>query len=210
MKWLKIALALIFLMAGTQVIAADIEVTENLVFTIDVSEGWSLHLDDPPEALVKETASHIAHEPAAANATQEQIDRVARKRLMANEAIIYHAETGAHLDIDFSPLEEGEKAPSSRTLKDSAKYAAESLSAEEDVEEVVSKVSNAKIDGVRETYLLSAHYLQHDHPMTFRGYIGFVADSWFFLYFTAPGKDPAVLDEMVAMINQASVHSASQ
>jgi hypothetical protein len=195
---------------ASQVYAADIQVTDSLVFSIEVSDGWSLHIDDPPEALVKESASHIAHEPAAANATQEQILKVARKRLMANEAIIYHAESGAHFDIDFSPLEAGEKEPSSRTLKNSAKYAAESLAGEEDIEDVVSEVTEAKIAGARETYLLTAKYLQHGHPMTFLGYIGFVADSWFFLYFTTPGDDPASLDDMSEMIGNASVRTPGQ
>ena len=44
--------------------AAEIAVTESLVVEIDLSEGWALHLE-PPDALVKEMAAHVAHEPAA-------------------------------------------------------------------------------------------------------------------------------------------------
>jgi hypothetical protein len=205
-----LSLCLVFWFASSAAIAADVQVTETLVFSVDLKTGWSLHLDDPPAPLVKEIASHIAHEPAAANATEEQIERVARKRLLANEAILYHAESGAHLDIDFSPLSEGEKEPTSRTLKNSAKYAAESLSSEEDIEDVDWEVSSVTINGARETYLLSANYLQHDHPMTFLGYIGFVADSWFFLYFTAPGKDPVTLTEVKEMLAKASVRQVEQ
>ncbi len=210
MKFLKYVLCLFLSLGASHAIAADISVTDSLVFSIKIADGWSLHIDDPPEELVKESASHIAHEPAAANATQEQILKVARNRLMANEAIIYHAETGAHLDIDFSPLEEGEREPGSRNIKNSAKYAAESLASEEDIEDVVSEVTEAKIAGAKETYLLTAKYLQHGHPMTFLGYIGFVADSWFFLYFTAPGDDPASLDDMSEMIKNATVRTLGQ
>ncbi len=189
--------------------AVEIAVTETLVFDIDLSEGWALHLE-PPKALVKDNASHVAHEPAAANATAEQIEEVARKRLTVNEAFVYHAASGAHLDIDFSSLDPGQSAPSARTLRNSAEYAAQSLENEDDVEEVVWDVTSAKINGVDETFMLSADYLQHGQPMTFRGYIGYINKYWFFLYFTAPGKNPAVLQDMQRMLESASIHSTAR
>jgi len=189
--------------------AAEIAVAENLVFEIDLSEGWTLHAE-PPGSLVKEAASHIAHEPAAANATAEQIEKVARKRMTANEAFVYHVESGAHLDIDFSPLEQGASAPSTRTLRNSAEYAAQSLEGEDDVTELAWEVDPVKIDGAAETFLLSAGYLQHDQPMTFLGYIGYAEGYWFFLYFTTPGKSPATLPEMQTMLDRASILSVDR
>ncbi|MGK2944341.1 MAG: hypothetical protein ACSLFC_06345 [Desulfuromonadales bacterium] len=189
--------------------AVEIAVTETLVFDIELSEGWALHLE-PPEALVKENASHVAHEPAAANATAEQIEEVARKRLTVNEAFVYHAASSAHLDIDFSSLDPGQSAPSARTLRNSAEYAAQSLQNEDDIDEVVWDVTSAKINGVDETFVLSADYLQHGQPMTFRGYIGYIDQYWFFLYFTAPGKKPAALQEMQLMLERASIRSTAR
>ncbi|MBW2690444.1 MAG: hypothetical protein JRC99_11000 [Deltaproteobacteria bacterium] len=55
--------------------AVEIAVADNLVVEINLSEGWTLHLE-PPDALVKEMAVHVAHEPAAANATAEQIEKI--------------------------------------------------------------------------------------------------------------------------------------
>lgn len=185
--------------------AVEIKVTEDLLFTIELAQGWSLHIDQAPEALVKEMASHVAHEPAAANATKEQIESVARKRLEANEAIVYHAESGAHLDIDFSPLGQGESAPSSRTLKNSAKYAAQSLENEEDVADVDWDVKSFEVEGAHDAFLLTADYSQHDHPMKFLGVIGYADNSWFFLYYTAPGKNPATLGQMQTMLDNATV-----
>jgi hypothetical protein len=189
--------------------AAEIAVTENLILDINLSAGWVLHLE-PPEALVKEAASHVAHEAAAANATVEQIEKVARKRMTANEAFIYHARSRAHLDIDFSPLEQGESAPSTQTLRNSAEYAAQSLEGEDDVADMVWKVTSVKVNGAAETFLLSANYLQHDRPMTFLGYIGYVEEHWFFLYFTAPGRDSDVLQEMQAMLEHVSIRSTER
>jgi hypothetical protein len=127
--------------------ATEIVVAENLRLDINLSQGWTLHLT-PPEELVKEAARHVAHESAAANATPAQIDAVARKRMAANEAFIYHAASGAHLDIDFSPLGPGASVPGAQTLRSSAEYAARSLDGEDDVAGLVWDVGPVNIGGV--------------------------------------------------------------
>lgn len=200
----SVALGLVMMLLVLPCHAVEIAVTETLVLDINLMQGWALYLE-PPEALVKESARHVAHEPAAAKATADQIEAVARKRQEVNEAFVYHAASGAHLDIDFSPLDPGQSAPSARTLRNSAKYAAQSLESEEDVSEIVWEISPAKINGVEETFLLTAEYLQHEQPMTFRGYIGYIDNYWFFLYFTAPGSAPQVLQEMQSMLGLASI-----
>jgi hypothetical protein len=189
--------------------AAEIAVAENLIFEINLSAGWTLHTE-PPEALVKEAASHVAHEPAAANATTAQIEKVARKRMAANEAFVYHAQSGAHLDIDFSPLEQGASAPSTRTLRTSAEYAAQSLEGEDDVTGLDWAVAPTTINGAVEVFLLSASYLQHEHPMTFLGYVGYARGYWFFLYVTVPGKHPAALQEMQSMLGHVAIRSVER
>ena len=185
--------------------AVGLPVAKGLVFALDPVGGWTVHSADPPEALVKETARHVAHEPAAAKATPEQIEIVARKRLASNEAIVYHPSSGAHLNIDFSPLDEGASAPNSRTLKKSAEYAARSLANENDVTDAIWDIRAVKFDGASDTYLLSVKFLRHGAPMVFQGYVGTVQRHWFFLYFTAPGDDLQVLQEMESMLANASI-----
>jgi len=184
--------------------AAELVISEDLLVEIPLSEGWALHLE-PPEALVKEMAGHVAHEPAAANASAAQIERVTRKRMAANEAFVYHAASGAHLDIDFSPLEQGASAPSTKTLQTSAEYAAQSLEGEEDVSNVVWEVIPVKIRGAREAFQLVADYQQHDLPVKFVGTIGYVEGYWFFLYFTDPGQSPEVFEQMQQMLGKLVV-----
>jgi hypothetical protein len=184
--------------------AAEIVVGKALVLDINLAEGWSLYLD-PPEALVAEMARHIAHEPAAAKATAAQIESVALKRLAANEAIVYHAASGAYLTIDFSPLEPGETAPGSSALRSSARSAAKSLAGEEEVTEVVWDVTPCKVGGAGEAFQLAADYRQHSQPMKFLGIIGYVEGYWFYLYYIDPGEDPAVFREMQAMLEQVAV-----
>ncbi|MDT8443187.1 MAG: hypothetical protein RQ722_02750, partial [Desulfuromonadales bacterium] len=123
---------------------------------------------------------------------------------------VYHAASGAHLDIDFSSLDPGQSAPGARTLRKSAEYAAQSLENEDDVDDVVWEVASAKINGVDESFVLSADYLQHGQPMTFRGYVGYIDNYWFFLYFTAPGRNPAALQEMQLMLERAAIRSSAR
>ncbi len=180
-------------------VAAEIAVSEELVVEIPLREGWTLHLE-PPAALVKEMAAHVAHEPAAANASAAQVEQVTRKRLAANEAFVYHAASGAHLEIDFSPLGQGDSAPSTKTLRNSAEYAAQSLEGEDDVSHVVWEVKPIAVKGAREAFQLVADYLKHDLPVKFVGTIGYVEGYWFFLYFTDPSQSPEVFEQMQTML----------
>ena len=205
----SLAVGLVVILLALPCHAIEIAVTETLVVDINLMEGWQLYLE-PPDVLVKEAALHVAHEPAAANASAAQIETVARKRLAVNEAFLYHAATGAHLDIDFSPLDPGQSAPDARTLRNSAEYAAQSLENEDDVAEIAWEVTSARINGVDDTFLLAAEYLQHEQPKTFRGYIGYVEKYWFFLYFTAPASEPAVVQEMQSMLALASIRPSGR
>lgn len=184
--------------------AAEVVVTDELVLDITLNEGWTLHLE-PPDALVAEMAAHVAHEPAAAKASDAQIEKVTRKRLSANEAFVYHAGTGAHLEIDFSPLEQGSSAPSTKTLRTSAEYAAQSLEGEEGVSHVAWEVLPVKIQGAREAFQLVADYRRHDLPVKFVGTIGYVDGYWFFFYFTDPSQDAEVFDDMRKMLGKLVV-----
>jgi hypothetical protein len=199
---------LFILLLGTTALADEIAVGEGLVLKMSLPAGWALHTE-APEPLVLETAEHIEHEAEAAgkHPTEEQILRVARKRLAANEAIAYHAASGSHLDIDFSPLESDEKPPGSKVLKTSAKYAVQSLEGEEGVSQVKSNVSSAKISGSENAYRLDATYRHHDEPATFIGVIGYAERHWFFLYFTAPGQQADALQTIEELLKSLEIRS---
>ena len=190
------------------VTAAELVISEDLFVEIPLREGWTLHLE-PPEALVLEMAAHVAHEPAAANASAAQIEKVTRKRMAANEAFVYHAASGARLEIDFSPLEQGASAPSTKTLRTSAEYAAQSLEGEEGVSNVAWEVIPVKIQGARDAFQLVADYQRHDLPVKFVGTIGYVEGYWLFLYFTDPSQKPEVFEQMQEMLGKLVVRHSS-
>lgn len=185
-------------------LAIDIPVATSLVVSVPVAEGWTVHRD-PPVELVRETARCIAHNRAAAQATPEQIENLARRRLLANEAIVYHVATGAHLDVDFSPLGADELPPSRETVRRSADYAAHSLEGEADVSALTWEVAPFAMTGASEAFLLRARYMQHERPMQQLAVVGYVEGFWFFLYGTVPGEDPRAMTEMRAMLEQVVV-----
>lgn len=204
-----ICLTLLFCLLAGSATAIEIAVAEDLVIDIELSPGWVLFLE-PPQALVEAMAKHIAHDPAAADATAEQIKRVARKRLSANEAIIYHAASGAHLDVDFSALTPGEAVPDVRMLRQSAQFAAASLQAEEDITALEWNLSPADITGMAEAVLLTADYLRDGAPVAFLGCLGYTDQYWVFLYGSVPGAAPEILQDLQKMLNQASIRSVGR
>ena len=209
MKALLLTIFLSLFLSGPA-FSATIQVGGDLELEIPVPEGWTLYQEEPPMALVEEMAEHIAHEAEAqgASPSREQILDVARKRLVANEAILYHDAGGAHLDIDFSALDPGQKPPSTKTLRNSAKYAAQSLAGEEGVSDVDWEVSEFKVQGAREAFLLAADYRHHDDPVRFLGVIGFAgSDQWFFLYYTDYLRAPGTFGQMQEILDQAVIRA---
>lgn len=178
--------------------------TDDIILHLQVTDGWTLHIKDAPERLVMEIASHIAHEPAADSLTQEQIMLVAKKRLEANEGILYHPSSGAHLDLDFSLVAEGEHQPKDHALKTSAEYAGQSLANEKDISEAVWDINQSYIKGLDKVYRLSASYRRHDEVFVFWGYIGAVKNHWVYLYFTAPAIQVDAISEMAKMLDEMS------
>ena len=208
MNRLRFAIIIFALMTGP-VFADTIDVGKGLVMEIPVQEGWAIFLEAPP-ALLEETAEHISHEAKAQGASpgKEKTLELARKRLSANEAILYHGSSGAHLDIDFSPLDAGQKPPSTDTLRKSANYAVESLKGEEDVSDVVWEVLPMQIEGAENAVVLSASYRQHAQSVRFLGVIGFADPQWFFLYYTDRGKEAGTFDAMQQMLDAVVIRSA--
>lgn len=189
--------------------ADDIAVGEGLILRIDVPAGWTLYRE-APAALIEETAEHVAHEAEAAgkHPSAEQIRQVAAKRLAANEAILYHPASGSHLDIDFSPLKDNESPPSRTGLKNSARYAGQSLESEEGVSAVETRVVPTEVAGSEEAYRLEAEYRHHDQPVTFIGIIGYSQRHWYFLYFTAPGQHTMALQEIEQILDSMKIRPA--
>ena len=192
---------LLTLLIGVPALADEIAVGEGLVLSLTLPAGWTLH-SKAPEVLVHEIAKHIAHEANAMgkHPSQAQTLQAARKRLAANEAIAYHAASGSHLDLDFSPLGDRERPPSTKQLRQSAEFAVQSLEGETEVSNVESAITEARVHGSAHAYRLTATYQQHEQPVTFIGLIGYAQRHWFFFYFTAPGQEPEALQTIEGLL----------
>jgi len=179
--------------------------------SLPVGNGWILDIDPPagwrvttvpPEFLVAEMAEHLGHEAAeqGRHPTIEQLHKAAAGRLAVNEGFVFRDGTGAHLVVDFSPLRPEEAPAGEKEVADSARYAAEGMSAEEGVEVVRSETSPAAIAGAATAQRVEVDYLHHGRRMKFIGLVGFADPCWFYLYYTDSLADPADLASARSML----------
>ena len=133
-----------------------LEVAPGLTLAIQIPPGRWQASDQPPEFLVADMIEHLAHDLEAQGKKVDEaaLQDFATKRLAANEHFIFNPVSGAHLDIDFSPLSAGDIAPSRRMVADSARFAADSLIGEEGVTEVNHRVRRERVQGADYAYSL--------------------------------------------------------
>ncbi|WP_305045584.1 hypothetical protein [Geoalkalibacter sp.] len=187
-KWFRCLFVAFLLSLPHYAMAAGYEVRPGIEISFaQLPSSWQVSTE-PPDFLVAEHAGHIEPEQLAAarKAGVESPEEAARQMLRANELYLYNPRSGAHLMIDFSPLREGETAPSARALKTSARYAAEGLSDEEGFEAVSAKVGKTRIKGAGSAYRIDADFLKHGEATRFIGIITFALDHWVYLYYTGP------------------------
>lgn len=171
--------------------------------------GWQ-QVAEPPDELLREIALHIGHDAArqGQKPTDQQLLRLAMKRLAANELLLYHTRSGAWISFDFSPLHAEEVPPDQRTLERSAAYALESLQNEEEVSGLQGDQVSFPLEGAPGTSRLSADYRQHEILTSFSGLIGYLPGEWFFIYATSyPGKVDlrTEIDELFARLRFKAV-----
>lgn len=197
-RWLMLIVLVLAVPATT--LAAGYEVRPGVEISFATPPSpWQVG-KEPPDFLVKEHGAHInpAQLAAARKAGIDSPEEAARQRLKTNELFIFNPQSGAHLEIDLSPLREGEDPPSAGTLQASARYAAEGLEGEEGIEAAKSKVGKTRITGGKAAYRVDADFLKHGQATRFIGVITFALDHWVYLYYTGP--QPGLED--LAVVNQ--------
>lgn len=192
---------LIGLACGPAFAAEQITVSPKSVVELTLPTGWTLP-QEPPAEIIEEMAEHLGHDAEAKghHPSKEELTSMARKRLAANEAIVFHQATGAHLTIDFSPLHDDESPPGATTVKTSAEYALQSLETEEGVSKFTGSQHDIRIAGAKHASRIDASYMHHEEVVDFTGVVGYAAENWFFLYFTNPGRDKKVHQEFETML----------
>jgi hypothetical protein len=182
-------------------------VTPGLSVGISLPEGRWMVASDPPESLVAEMAEHVAHdlEAQGKEADPKSIQTAVAQRLAVNEYFIFNPVSGAHMEIDFSPLDPGEMAPGRGSVANSARYAADSLGSEEGISGLSSEVEKARVYGADYAYSLQARFMKHDVATRFYGLIGFVENSWFFIYYTDAERDPGDYPQAIQILRSVQV-----
>ncbi len=172
--------------------AETVHISNLTSIVYEIPDGW-VRAEEPPQALLDIFAEHIEHEAQEKgySPSLEQLQDAAKKRLDANEVLLYNPRTNAHITIDMSHLRRGEKVPSKKSIQLSAKYAGQSLEQEEGVSGLTGKSSEATVSGAWYANRYDADYLHHEEKMRFSGIIGFVSPYWFYFYSSDYLKDPA-------------------
>lgn len=197
---LLLAVLLFFWLAfPSALLASSYEIVPGveLSFT-DPPSPWEISTE-PPEFLTRERAAslHPQQLAAARKAGFKTPEAAARKMLLDNELFLFNPKTLGHIEVDFSPLKQGENQATAKSLEISARYTAEELYAEEGLEDVKASPSKVNIKGAAAAFRVDAHYRKLDQPTQFIGVITFAREHWIYLYYTGPQGT----DEDRAMVN---------
>ncbi len=156
----------------------------------EVSPPWKV-TTEPSQELVEHLTEHILEDAKekGQNPTNEQAREVALKRAKNNQLFVTNQSSDAHLLISFSPLKEGETAPSAKTVAKSAKYAAEGVT-DEGWEVVSTRHAVTAIKGAQAAQWFAIDYTHEGEASLFMGIVGFADPYWFWLYGNDHLKDP--------------------
>lgn len=198
---------LIILAFAVTVRAVSYPVGDGVSLVFEAPESPWMVATEPPAFLVDERAEHL-HEPqlkAARKAGITDPGEVARQMLGINEIFLSNAETGSHIEVDFSPLKPGDEPPSAEVLRSSAEFAGEGLSNEEGIRDVHSRVRPFAVSGSEHSFRLDADYEMHHEKLLFVGVIGYAARHWFFLYYTGPRGAAGDVESLEAWLSSCRV-----
>lgn len=147
---------------------------------------------EPPAELIEHLTEHVLEEAQAQgkSPTPEQAREVASKQARSNQLFVANPESGAHLLISFSPLAQGETAPSAKTVALSAEYAAEGV-ADEGWTDVTTEQSATTIKGAQQAQWFTIDYRHEGERSQFLGIVGFAKPYWFWFYGNDHLKNPA-------------------
>ncbi len=189
--WCMLAL---FLLTPNLLLAGSFEVRPGVEISFaDPPAPWQIG-PEPPDFLIQERADSL-HPPqlaAAKKAGFKTPEAAARKMLLDNELFLFNPQSRSHMEIDFSPLKQGERPATSRSLKASARYAAEELYAEEGLEEADADSAATRVNGAASAYRVDATFRKLGKPTRFIGIITFAQNHWIYLYYT--GRQDATED----------------
>lgn len=188
LQLIVISVLVLLLATPNMVLAGKYEVQPGVEISFtDPASSWQVSTE-PPSFLVDERAAHL-HPPQLEAARKVGLmtpEAAARRMLQDNELFLFNAQTRSHIEVDFSPLKQGEKPASKRALRASARYASEELYGEEGLKDTKANSKKTKIDGAKAAYRVDATYLKHGQPTRFIGVITFAHNNWIYLYYTGP------------------------
>ena len=204
-------LFLFFVLLPSLVIAGEYQLKPDLKVIIpEMTRQWIVSTE-PTTELVEHLAEHVFDDAIrkGQTPTNEQVQKVAMQRARNNDLFMVNHESGAHVLISFSAIDEGEKEPSSRTVANSARYAIDGV---EDEGWIVTSVRKAEIAmaGAQEAQWFAIDYTQDGKANLFMGMVGFANPYWFWFYGNDHLKDPKDRDFLEQLMKSIQIHTRSE
>ena len=175
----------------------------------EVSEPWQV-LTEPTPQMLEHMIEHEIEEAAeqGKTLTKEQARKTALKKASLNDLYVVNADSGAHLLISVSSIDEGEKPPSAKTVARSAQIAIDGV---EDEGWTVSSAKKADITiaGAQAAQWFVVDYTHDGDASLFLGVVGFANPYWFWLYGKDHLEDPNDRDVLELLIKNIEFQTKS-
>ncbi len=163
---------------------------------------------EPTPELLEHLIEHVIEEAEekGQSPTKEQARKAALQRAKNNDLYVVNQDSRAHLLISFSALDEGEKAPSSKTVANSAQYAIDGV---EDEGWVVTSARKSEIEiaGAQMAQWFVIDYTHDGEASLFMGIVGFANPYWFWFYGNDHLKDPKDKDYLEQFMKNIKVET---
>lgn len=187
-----ILLLLIVLLVPALALAGTFQLEPDLKIVLsELSDPWAASTEPNPE-LIDHLAEHVIEEAAEKGhqLSMAQARELAMKRAGNNQLFVSNRQSGAHLLISFSRLDQGETAPSAETVAKSAEYAADGV-ADEGWAVISRGQARTAVKGAQQAEWFSIEYTHEGETSRFMGIVGFADPYWFWFYGNDHLKDPA-------------------
>jgi hypothetical protein len=201
MKKIYSLILALLLFAPTWVSAEDTRLVSNTLFQYELpSDRWQVS-QQAPQLAIDAMYVDLVHgkEKKGEAYDPEKLMAMAKKFLNTNNLYIYNAETEAYLMVSIAPFEEDAGIPGKKSVKTSAKWAAEAIAEHAEVEDLSSyNMSVEMIDrpGMKHAAKVDSNYPLFGEPHHFIGIIGYSHPYWVFMYYNDKVKQPQDLEEM--------------
>jgi hypothetical protein len=206
MKIIYSLLLTLLLFAPSSINADETRLVSNTLFQYELpSNRWQVS-QQAPQLAIDAMYVDLVHgkEKKDESYDPEKLKKMAEKFLNTNNLYIFNAETEAYLMVSIAPFKEESGIPGKKSIRASAKWAAEAIAEHAEVENLSKynmSVEMIEIPGVKYAAKVDSNYPLFGEPHHFIGIIGYSHPYWVFIYYNDKLKQSQDLPEMKKLLD---------